>query len=342
MNLVKDVSQSNSHLTKNNTLIIGYKNHALRVIKIILKKNYFKKVFIFHPELSKLKNIKIKNKAIHLTNDFNVINECICMFICSPSSTHINYVQQAYEIQKKNLIKIYCEKPIAVNSKEIIWLKKNKSFLYKKIYVGFNLIHSDFFKSLKKIKSSFNLGKLIFATFHVSYGISFNKNMKKNWRFNDNNSFSNIYGNLGIHYIHLCILFFGKINKISIEPTYFNKHKNFDNVVINITHESNIKIKIILSYSMIALTKYELFFCNGMLIKENNKIYVRYPRATFDKNGSYKTPPKTHLTSENELNSLEKSIGHFLDSTLKNKNFKEQEYNSAVQASQIVLNSPLN
>ena len=33
---------------------------------------------------------------------------------------------------KKNLIKIYCEKPIAVNSKEIIWLKKNKSFFYLK------------------------------------------------------------------------------------------------------------------------------------------------------------------------------------------------------------------
>ena len=58
-------------------------------------------------------------------------------------------------------------------------MKKNKSFLFKKIYVGYNLIHLNFFKSLKKIKSSFKLGKLIFATFHVSYGISFNKNMKK-------------------------------------------------------------------------------------------------------------------------------------------------------------------
>ena len=33
---------------------------------------------------------------------------------------------------KKNLIKIYCEKPIAVNSKEIIWLKKIKVFYLKR------------------------------------------------------------------------------------------------------------------------------------------------------------------------------------------------------------------
>jgi len=79
--------------------IIGYKNHAERLLNILDKKKDCHVEFIYHPT-KKLKDVRGTNKILDLLS-------CDGILISSPNDTHFSYLKK---LEKFNGY-IFCEKP---------------------------------------------------------------------------------------------------------------------------------------------------------------------------------------------------------------------------------------
>ena len=198
---------------KNSAFVIGYKNHAERTIREIIKTKAFKKIYVYHPQIYKKVISKEIIRSVSLTDDFQTAKKCLCIFICSASKTHVEYLEKIVHFKGLNANKpyIYCEKPIGVSKEDVEWLRKHITTLSPRMGVGFNQIFSDFSSEVSKKLTNREFGLPISATFEASHGLAFQKTAQNNWRFNDQNIFSTLIGNLSIHYIHLSLSFwFGR------------------------------------------------------------------------------------------------------------------------------------
>lgn len=328
-------------LSQKNTIVIGYKNHAERIIKILLKKSFFQKLYIYHPVLSKLEIVKKIDKRIVITDNLDDVIHCNSVFISSPSETHVFYIKKILKIFSKSKIipYIYCEKPLAVTKEEIEWLNNNKSSLHKKVFVGFNMIFSDFAKIVKDCIKNERLGRPIFGNFHISHGLAFKKNIKDNWRFQNTNLFSNILGNLGVHYIHLCNDFFGKIVECNVSSYSVKKFKNIDTTLIHLKSDKGVLNSIFLSYSTIYSNHFELYFTNGSIQFLDGLLLEVGPRDYFDELGNFAAPPKKIIlqNQNKEDNSLERSLDFFIQTSSDQNFFKPNLFDMALKASGTIL-----
>ena len=293
--------------------IIGYKNHSLKILNILIKLKY-KNIFVYCRNKKKLIN---KQKNIIYTHNLEELYNCKIIFISSPSSTHFFYIKK---FLNKNRY-IFCEKPASITVEEIKYLKKLKKTAKENIYFNFNYIKSDFYNAINtEINNKYN-GKLIHVSIYATHGLFFKNNFKKNWRIQSNNIFENITGNLGIHYINLLIHIFSKVKKINSFNSNFSKKGN-DTSLISLTSLNGESASIFLSYASVFSQEIKFFFTNAIIEFKNNKIFKYAPRDTFDTNGRF-TNPKKKLLCENidlSVNSLYESIRYFMNISLSKKN----------------------
>jgi len=116
--------------------IIGYKNHANRIIAILNKFPNFEITKIFHPT-------KKINDA-RGTNNLNELYLCDCVFILSPNDTHYEYL---FKFINNFEGYIFCEKPPVTKQNELNKLEKISNDKKMKIFFNFNFR----FSRIKKI-----------------------------------------------------------------------------------------------------------------------------------------------------------------------------------------------
>ena len=322
--------------------LIGTGNQAGKLLKLIRFKKNLKKIIIFHPFKKKLEiqstYIKnLKDKKILFTNKLDELNVCKLIIIASSSDTHLKFIKLFI---KKNIL-IFCEKPPATNYKDLNYLKKLPNNLKKKIIFNFHLPYSPIYMNIKKIINNKKYGKFIKINISVGQGISFKKNFIKNWRFQQKNIFSNILGNLGIHYIHLFVKLFNKIKIDDINREKYSKAKNFDTAEILFKSKKNILSNVFMSYAIPYTDTIEISFTNGKIIYSNNKLDAYHPRDFFDKTGSFRLAPDKNLLKISHKKNLSIGTENILDllfKTFKNKEyFKIEEFNQAIKANQMLL-----
>ena len=310
--------------------IIGYKNHSLKILNILMKLRY-ENIFVYCRNKKKIIN---KQKNINYTDKLEELLNCKIIFISSPSSTHFFYIKKF--INKNRYI--FCEKPAAITIDEIKYLKKLKNTAKENIYFNFNYMKSDFYNAInKEMKNKYN-GKLINVSIYATHGLFFKSNYKKNWRIQSKNIFENITGNLGIHYINFLIHIFSKIKKITSFKSNFSKKGN-DTALISLSALKGESASIFLSYASVFSQEIKFFFTNSIIEFKNNKIFKYAPRDTFDKNGRFTNPKKKLLYKNIDLsvNSLNESIKYFMRVSLSKKKFDVNEYNKALFSSEILL-----
>lgn len=324
-----------------NAFIIGYKNHASRIIKNVLESKCFEKVFVYHPDKNRLSDISALDDSICPTDDFNLTSTCLCIFIASPTHTHYEYLKRLYDFPKKmdSLPYVYCEKPIAANWDEINWLKTNESKLYPTLRVGFNFIYSDFSGAVSRYIKSNEIGLPTSANFQSTHGLAFKPGMGKNWRFVDDSIFSRLLGNLCIHYIHLSLHLFGSIvDSYSIENRAC-EHDNSDGSLVTLRHVNGTLTSIFVSYATVYSKRFNVFFTDGMIEQLGNHLSVSLPRDVFDSEGEFCEPPKKVLASKNNNrdSTLIISVDRFINDSLEEKIFSQEDFRCAVEASEVVL-----
>ena len=89
------------------------------------------------------------------------------------------------------------------------------------------------------------------------------------------------------------------------------------------------------------IRKSTFFFKNGVLEFDINKISLRYPTKTFDKNKNFLVPKikfqKTLSFDNDYLDSLTKSINYFLKIVDKNQNFKKKDFDISIKSNGLLF-----
>ena len=119
---------------KTNLGVIGYRNHSQKIIKILLKEG--EKIIIYCYKKDKFQILfnENKNKNLVYTNNINDLRKCTKIFITSPAKTHYKYIK-LFTKKKRYL---FCEKPAAINIREINFLNKIDKLIKNKIYFNYN------------------------------------------------------------------------------------------------------------------------------------------------------------------------------------------------------------
>ena len=311
--------------------IIGYGNHAQRLIESINENKNSKLQFIYHPD-KKIKNQKITNNIFDLF-------ECDGIIIASPNSTHLQYIRKILENSKA---KIFCEKPPVNNNKDLKILENLDIKDKKRIFFNFNFRFSKFNQEIEKQKNSKKLGKIIQINMIFTHGLAFKKEYKDSWRSNGKDNLHNILDTLAIHYIDLMNYQFGKIKNSTYLPFTNSKiGSSFDTAQIILEYSNGIIINILTSYAAPMINEISILGTNGFFTIRDNIVKMYSPRNNFDSHGFFISPPlknKNKFSIKDDYNnSLKKSLSYFVNIIRKKENFNLSQFNSSILTNKIII-----
>jgi predicted dehydrogenase len=310
--------------------IIGYRNHAQRLIKIIENNSKAELQFIYHP--SKIINDKRE------TNNILDLFKCDGIIIASPNHTHLEYI---IKLLKKNNLKIFCEKP-PVNNEENLKILENLSLKEKRrIFFNFNFRFSDLSKKIEIQKKSMELEKIIQINIISTHGLAFKKEYKNSWRSDGKNNLHNILDTVAIHYIDLMNFHFGKINSSIYIPKLNSKTgTSFDTAQITLDYD-NVITNIFTSYAAPMIHEISMIGINGQITFKDDFICVYSPRDNYDENGNFVKPnmkSKNSFSLEQDYeDSLKNSINFFINTVEKKEYFDLHHFESSISTTREII-----
>ena len=193
----------------------------------ILKKNKNIEIHkIYDPKFKNEKNSKLFCKNVSDIINSKVINT---VFISTPNFLNAKLTCSSLK-NKKN---VFCEKPPAINLKEMTKIISYEKKYKKKLMYGFNhRQHLSIIKMKELIKTK-NFGKILWA--RGRYGKSVSKEFFKDWRSNIKYSGGGILIDQGIHMLDLLDYFCGSFDIVqSMKSSSYWSKKIEDNVFINL------------------------------------------------------------------------------------------------------------
>lgn len=323
--------------------IIGYKNHASRLISIINSLGICNKLVIYHPNKAKLLygfNKKDLCLETVLTDSLDLLLKCNCIFIASPTSTHFEYI---FKILPKYKGYIFCEKPPCSSSIEAEKLSLLSISEKERIYFNFNYRFTELSKLCKEAISKKIFGSLISLEFYSSHGMAFQSSYKKNWRNTSSSILENILGNVGIHYIDLVNYLVNDSRISSVNSLKVSKNSNLmDTALINIISKECLPISIFLSYAAPFQNTAKITFSDAIVELSNGKLSLFSPRDTFDSHGFYK-PPEQKILNEFENSrdyynqSLIESIQFFIHQVSNKKKLSSGDFDCSIKSAHNIL-----
>ncbi len=195
---------------------------------------------IRYDNLKNYPGVTIKYVYDPLNCDNNVVNtnnledifsskEIDTIFICTPNKYNFEYTKRAL-INGKN---VFCEKPPAFTSEEVLELMKIEQESSLKLMYGFNHRHHKSVQFIKENVESGEFGKLIWM--RGRYGKSVDENFFNNWRADFDSVGGGILMDQGIHMLDLFLYLQSDLEPHSaLVSNYYWKHDNLeDNVFAN-------------------------------------------------------------------------------------------------------------
>ena len=308
--------------------IIGYKNHAERLLNILDKKKDCHVEFIYHPT-KKLKDVRGTNKILDLLS-------CDGILISSPNDTHFSYLKK---LEKFNGY-IFCEKPPVILISELNSLKKFKTEKKQKIFFNFNFRYKKINSLFEEIIKDKHLGKIINVNIISTHGLAFKKEYKKSWRSKGN--LHSVLDTVTVHFIDMLNLHFGKPKKIQYYTKLVAKTGiAYDTVNVDITYENGINAQILNSYASPSVNEISILTSNSWIVFRKNEFVIYHPRDTFDKKGFFKDPPiykKLKIKKDEDYNkSLRYSLDNFVFHIKNNTPFDLKFFNTSLETNKIII-----
>ena len=308
--------------------IIGYKNHAERLLNILDKKKDCHVEFIYHPT-KKLKDVRGTNKILDLLS-------CDGILISSPNDTHFSYLKK---LEKFNGY-IFCEKPPVILISELNSLKKFKTKKKQKIFFNFNFRYKKINSLFEEIIKDKHLGKIINVNIISTHGLAFKKEYKKSWRSKGN--LHSVLDTVTVHFIDMLNLHFGKPKKIQYYTKLVAKTGiAYDTVNVDITYKNGINAQILNSYASPSVNEISILTSNSWIVFRKNEFIIYHPRDTFDKKGFFKDPPiykKLKIKKDEDYNkSLRYSLDNFVFHIKNNTPFDLKFFNTSLETNKIII-----
>jgi len=309
--------------------IIGYRNHAQRLISLMDHNSECDLKYIFHP------NKKIDDDRG--TNNFSLLLECDAIIIASPNKTHYDYLEKLKSFSGY----IFCEKPPVINLNELNKFKKILKFNGKKLFFNFNYRFSELNNLFKKYVNSEEIGDIIYIEIIASQGLSFKQDYAKSWRADGINNKFNLLYTVTIHYLDLMNYYFGTSKNQFYFPKLISKNgTSFDTGQLLLEYEK-FNVSIINSYSTPFIGELSIIGTNGYISIRNEVLEVHTPRDTFDKNNFFISPPISFTQKfnmqEDYKSSLKNSFDFFISHVVDNKEFDISLYEASLKTTQLIL-----
>lgn len=285
--------------------IIGYKNHALRLIKLISQNKYCELRFIYHP------NKKI-NHAL-ATNSLQDLYQCDAVIIASPSHTHFDYTMNLLNNFKGY---IFCEKPPVCHLADLEALFKIPVLDKKRIYFNYNFRFGLLSSVISDSYYQEKLGNVYSIKILTGHGLAFKEDYINSWRADGKHNLHAITETVAIHYVDLLRFKYGQINRYFYSPSIVaNTGTAYDTVHMSLIFDK-ITAFIFASYACPFIDEVSIIGTEGILKMCEGQLNLYHPRDIFDDNGFFKEPPlvqKHMINKQREYdNSLEKSLDFFI------------------------------
>ena len=166
-----------------------------------------------------IKEKKIKS-AVTTKKASQIINNKLIdiVFICLPTYLNAEYTIKCLKKQKH----VFCEKPPAINAKQLREVIKIEKTTNLKLMYGFNHRLHQSIQDIKKYIDSMKFGKILWM--RGRYGKSVGRNFLHEWRSKKKYSGGGILIDQGIHMLDLFLYLGNNFNKIksSISNLYWN------------------------------------------------------------------------------------------------------------------------
>jgi predicted dehydrogenase len=248
------------------------------------------------------------------------------VFICNPSSRHIEYINKCIKYNIKN---VFVEKPISNNLIQVKNLIKKTPHIQNSFLIGYVLLFNKLFIKTRRLLNEKKLGKLISAT------IVCNSNFK-NWRkeikfYKTVSSKKNLGG--------------GVLNELSHELSYaISLFEPIKNVFAKLSYLGKKKIDVETNAKMICNTKKNLnfgIFINFLSDKEERYCEIIGTKANllldFKHKALYLNNKKILYISDKDKNHMYNAQLNFFVSKNKNKNkIIYNKFNNAIETIKLI------
>lgn len=311
--------------------IIGYRNHASRLISLCAEIESCKIEFIYHP--TKL------TEDHRFTNNFSDLLGCDAVIIATPNHTHLEYINKLLECFNGY---IFCEKPPATSLSDIDTLAKLPTQIKEKIFFNFNYRFSRLGDIIKKYSTSPQIGNIISIHFVLTHGLAFKEEYLKSWRSDGSTNLHNILDTLTVHYLDLANFFFGNPSHLSYFPSLMSKNgTSYDTCNLLIQYGDGKTISISNSYASPHINETLIIGTNGIISVRDNRLKIHSPRNTFDEKGFFTAAPLVfdeEFDVENEYdNSLKKSLSFFILNVIDKKTMSLDHFETSLETNRLIL-----
>lgn len=311
--------------------IIGYRNHASRLISLCDKIENCKIGFIYHPT----KSIKDQRS----TNKFSDLLDCDAVIIATPNHTHFEYIEKLLENFNGY---IFCEKPPVTSLDDIDKLLKLPIKTKEKLFFNFNYRFSRLGEVIKNYSSSQKIGNIISVHFILTHGLAFKPEYINSWRSDGQKNLHNILDTLSIHYIDLTNYIFGNSLRMSYFPSLMSKNgSSYDTCSLLIQYAEGQTVSISNSYASPYLNDVLIVGTNGIISIRDNHLTIHSPRETFNEKGFFTTAPiifSQEFITDNEYDdSLKNSLSYFISHVEEKKPLDLAHFRASLETNRLTL-----
>ena len=323
---------------------IGYRNHALRLMKLIDRLDFDKQFSIYYPNQEQLRSWFGRDKIqsqYSLTETFEDLQKTDVVFIASPTETHFEYLHALSESYQGY---IFCEKPPCGSSEELDSLSRFADTIKTRVFFNFCYRYSAFAQTCKTIIGNGEFGTPVSLSFRSGHGLAFKECFKHNWRNVSANPLNDIVGNVGIHYVDLSDYLLGQSTNLSLHCARIAPNTRYqDSIHITLERKGGLPTSVFLSYACPLEDFAQLIFSDGIIELQKGDLTTRAPRECFDSDGWFEAPPTRRTLSFGDSrayydDAIVNSLIEFFGVATHSDQFPLVHFQSAINSTQKILN----
>lgn len=280
--------------------------------------------------------LDVQLRSIDLRIESPNMSDVDACIVCTPNGAHLDNCEQLAVLG----IPVFLEKPISnrtVNAEQLLDLFSGDP---SSIFVNYNWVNGELFKTLKSVIDSGIIGDVSHLSFACGHGYSFNKSFDSDWRSTQASTREMV----GVHLVHLALSLFPDLqikdvydSSVSTSSRKKGYYDASSIVLIGIRLTAYLRVSYATAYHCHIL----MHGSDGELVYDGDELIVRAPRDTFDMQGRYAQPKvvlqKKISWSEDLSESSYKSVRQFILNVESGQPVSSQRENQiALKANQVI------